>query len=895
MTIAQGRVERIKPGTCIGHYEIIAELGHGGMGVVYRARDRNLNREVVLKCPWIDSLSNPALRARFLREVRATSSLSHPHIVPLFDAFEHDGVPWLALQFIDGRNLRKVIDDQGPLPVESVLRCGESLASALAAAHEHHFLHRDVTPRNIIISEDGWPFLTDFGLARQLESWGEVSSGEETKSRSCLTSEGALVGTPRYMSPEQLLGRELDGRSDIFSLGLVLYEMCTGRLAFEGRSNGELIDKILHVDPAPPSRLRIEVPAAMDQLVLRAIAKAPEERYQKADDLAGELRELRHKLQANDLLGPRPKSWPLIVKGTLALCGLALLAAWFVTERLSVVPSHSVANGIPRQITTAPGWEGEPAISPDGQFLAYGADASGSMDIWLVDVAGRRPIRVTDDPAADFAPAWFPDGKFLAFASDRSGRNGVWKVSMLGGSTFLLVPNARSPAISPDGNRIAFVRAGPNGEDRIMVAPLENTSQSTLVTGGGDGLWDHRDPAWSPDGTRICYGAQRNLWIVPSDGGHARMLTTDQEVDIEPAWSADGEYIYFSSYRQGTTAALWRVSVNGGRPIRVTTGTGSESSPSLSADSSRLAYSTVLEDYHLVVANLESGEQWTLTQDCNRSQPAIAPDGNQLVFTSDCEGPSFDLWRQELKKGAPVGRAERLTNQAGDASHPSYSPDGGWIAYYQVLGTSRSIWTVPSVGGLPNQVTDGSSQDIQPSWSPDGSLLAFASERTWGSEDAPRTKVSQIWLVAVADGRATGPPRRLTGGDAAALTPVFSPDGSEIAFVGQMGSGSDVWAVSVDGGSQPRRITFGAEVGSMRWSPSSNRISVSGYWGTNRMVLKEVSRSGGEARPLAPGVVLGLGRTNYKFDISRDGRLLSYVRQERRGNVWVLETEGGAY
>jgi Tol biopolymer transport system component len=611
--------------------------------------------------------------------------------------------------------------------------------------------------------------------------------------------------------------------------------------------------------------------------------------------LAYDLRELHRKFQSADFLAPRRRGWTLKAASALTLAGLVLVAAWFLADRFQAALPISVPGAVPKQITTASGWEGEPVISPDGKFLAYVTDASGSMDIWLIDTDGYRPIRVTDHPASDFAPTWFPDGKNLAFVSDRSGTMGTWKISMLGGSASFLVPDARSPALSPDGNRIAFVRPGPSGDDRIMVTPLADPSQATFLTGNEDGLWDHRDPAWSPDGTRICYAAQRNLWIVPSLGGPARPLTTDDEFDLEPAWSFDGRYIYYSSDRQGSSPALWRVSVDGGPSARLTMGTGSESSPSTSADGSRLAYATLLEDYHLVLADLESGDESILKEDCTKFQPAIAPDKSQLVFSSECEGTDFELWVQPLKEGTVLGRPQRLTYQPGDASHPAYSPDGKWVAYYQVLGKSRDLWIVSSAGGLPIQLTDHPAQDIQPSWSPDGSLLAFASEREETSEKGQVGGVSQIWLLPVAKGRRGGSPRRLTGGEVAALVPVFSPDGSEIAFVGQTDSDSDVWIVSVDGKSSPRRITFGAVAGRIRWNPASNHIYVSGYWGTNRVSLNEVSPDTGQVRALVPEVVLGFGAPDPGFDISLDGRLLCHMSQERRGNIWMLEAEVGSY
>jgi Tol biopolymer transport system component len=555
----------------------------------------------------------------------------------------------------------------------------------------------------------------------------------------------------------------------------------------------------------------------------------------------------------------------------------------------------ALPEAVTRRVTTSPGWEGNPFISPDGKFLAYVSIASGNLDVWLVDVDGHKPIRVDDHPATDFDPAWFPDGKSLAFVSDRTGENAVWKTAILGGSPSLIVNNAKNPSVSPDSKRIAFVRPGPNGDDRIAVAPLSDPSQGRFLTDDDGGLWNHDDPAWSPDGTRICYTAHRNLWMVPSNGGPARMLTTDDQLDFEPFWSHNGKYIYFSSYRTGTTAALWRISAAGGRPVRITTGTASESSPSVSLDGSRLAYSTLIEDYRLVLLDLDSGQERTLEEDCSLEQPAISPDKSLLVYTANREGMRFDLWSQPLVDGAPHGSPRRLTDQEGNASHPVFSPDGRWIAYYRALGSSRNVWIVSSTGGRPYQITNHPAQEIQPTWSPDGAFLAFVSSRD-SILPSPNTQTSQIWLVPVDEGRPSGPPRQLTSGDKSVTSPVFSPNGEEIAFICKKNAESDVWVVPIDGGSPPRRLTDGAGAGRLRWiGPPGDALLVSGNWRTSRDSLRKASVHDGRVTSFVPEIVFGIQTPFHNFDVSPDGRLICYTRQERKGSIWVLEAEAGSY
>jgi Tol biopolymer transport system component/serine/threonine protein kinase len=881
------QLNQVRPGSRIAHYEILGEIAHGGMGIVYRARDWKLDRNVALKCPWPDALTNPAHRERFLREIRATANLSHPHIVPLFDAFEHDGIPWLAMQLVEGQSLRDILDERGALPINKALRYSEALADALQAAHRQDILHRDLTPRNVIVSKNDWVFLTDFGLARSFANPNSRHSTETTRSRSHLTSDGQAVGTPRYMSPEQVLGRNLDARSDIFSVGLLLYETCAGTPAFTGRTQGELIDNILHYDPPPLSRVRPETPEGLDDILFKAIAKKRDDRYQTAGELARAIRGLLRSLESKELRAFKLPSWKPSLAIAVGLPAILVAGALFLMKTW-LPPSGAWLPPVPtRQLTRAIGWEGHPAISPNGNFVAYVYERAGNMDIWLVDIDGRSPRSITEAPSSDFDPAWFPDGKTLAFVSDRASAPAIWKTSMLGGSATLLVPDATSPSLSPDGEQIAFARAGSSGSTRIAIAPLSDTSRATFLTSDADGLWDHAGPAWSPDGTRIAYTAHNDLWIVPVDGGPARQLTADDDFDLEPAWSSDGRDIYFTSHREGTVA-LWRVSSDGGPLVRLTPGTGSESSPSVSGDGSRIAYSTLVEASVLVLLDLVSGEQHIWKEGSDLVFPALAPDGKSLVFVSDREAGKLDLWLHRLEENAPSGSPRRLTDQAGVPSHPSFSPDGKWIAYYRIVANTRNLWIVPSTGGQPVQVTKDPAPDIHPAWSPDGSLLAFASERE--NRHTPARGQSQIWVVPVAEGRATSPARQVTSGDVTAIAPTFSPDGTEIAYIGLTGSESEVFIAALNGQSADRRITSGAGAGRVRWSPASNTLFVTGDWGSARTMLKQVHPESGAVTSLAPELNLGF-RASYNFDVSLHTRLLCFTRTERQGHIWVLENK----
>lgn len=905
--IGQARESPAKPGDRVSHYEILAEIGRGGMGLVYRARDLSLDREVALKCLQASRALDEASRRRFLREPRAAARLSHPNVVPIFEVFEWEGTTWIAMQYVAGKSLRRLLRERGRLSLEEVLRCGEDVAGALQAAHDSQVIHRDVNPNNVMVTPDGRALLTDFGLARFVAPPGGLPAVSGTTTG----PEGILVGTPPYVAPEQILGRPVDGRADIFSFGAMLYEISTGEMAFPAKDVQRLLDDILHHDPLPMGRLAYDIPEELDRIVRKALRKSPEERYQAAREMQVDLRTLRH--ASTDRTTPMPgvaghpttlspgagRRWlhpvevlPRLGRDLLVpvLVILAALVVWLSMTRLR---EGRLPAGTARQVTTAAGWETQPALSPDGNLLAYVSDESGRPDLWLTQVNGSHHIQLTDDPAVDRCPAWFPDGSAIAFTSDREGRESIWKVSTLGGPATLLVPDAYEPAISPDGTRIAFARAAPGGESRIAVAPLSDPTgaQVRVLTSEGGGLWAHRRPFWSPDGRLVGYAAQRGLWVVPAAGGKARELTRASHAEVVPTWSTRTDWIYFSSYRQGVTA-LWRVRGKGGEAVRLTAGTGPESDPSLSRDGRLLAYTTYNEDPDVFLLDLETGSEAHLPGVRQENNPDLAPDGSAVVFASDRSGRRYDLWLQPLADGRPAGEARRLTEQEGDASHPVISPDGRWVAYYRVFrlpgdrSDRRNIWIVPVAGGAPVPVTEGANQDIQPGWSPDGSRIVFVSDREGDS---------QLWTAPVSGGRPAGSPTRIAAGPPLFSSPSWSPDGRWIACVGGESNESDLWLVPADGSGSARRATQGAQAHAVRWEGATGRILLSGTWGGNRAELRLVDPATGATETVQPMVDFGHGDHYADFSAGGGRRLLAYTRNIGRGDIWVLEASRGRY
>ncbi len=867
-------------GTRVGHYSIIERLGEGGEATVYRARDLLLERDVALKTPRCEYAS-PDDCAHLLKEARAASRLSHPHIVPIHEVFEEQGRPWFAMDLVEGSTLRELLAEHRALSCEDVARYGEMLAGALRAAHAKHILHRDVTPGNIFVTPDGRLLLADFGLAR-MPAPPDAATAEMSAERA--------AGTLGYMSPEQMMGRAVGPQSDIFSAGVVLYQMATGERPFPGQTLGEVLDAALN-RPLPPMSHRADVPADLEHVVRKALARRLDERYASAEEMFIDLRTLRRRLEsgsAEPASMPARSGWRR--RATPALVGVAVVAALAAAGGMAwrAWPRSPLPRAVPQRVTSGSGWEAEAKISPDGSDIVYAAEgADGNVDIWLVDARGGNPIRLTDDPAADRSPSWFPDGGAVAFVSERNGVAGAWKVPRLGGTPTMIVSPAEAPVISPDGASIAFTRSEPGSYQRVFVAPLADTARARVLTTDRDGLWDHEAPAWAPDSRTICYSAHADLWTVAVAGGRPGRLTTDSQADYEPAWSADGRWVYFSSLRGGTTA-IWRVRAGGGTPERVTMGSGPERQPSLSRDGSILTYSTYSLDTNIVVRVTGTGEEYKLGGEREELSPALAPDGSAVVYTSEQLKAPPDLWIQPLTRaGAPDGPARHLTDHPGSASHPSYSPDGTWIAYYRVLDGQRDIWVVPAGGGTPIRFTDDPAADIHPAWSPDGRFIAFASERDGASH---------IWRTPVAGGRPAGPAERVTDGPLTHMAPAWSPDSSAIAFIaaGKHGA-SEAWIVDARRKKPARQVTEGAEAHRAAWGAAPGVLLVSGSWSSGSLVLKTVDIASGRATPAGPPGLFGQQGGVGEFTTTSDGRLLAVVRNVAKGDVWAIRAVDGRY
>ncbi len=883
-------------GRTLAHYEILDRLGKGGMGEVYLALDRKLDRKVALKVLPPELASDPELVERFEREAKTVAALNHPNIVTLHSVEEAGGVRFLTMERVEGEGLDRKIP-RGGLPLERFFELAVPLVAAVATAHESGVTPRDLKPANLMVTHDGRLKVLDFGLAKLRERPASPAMEAPTEA---LTREGLVVGTVPYMSPEQLQGGTIDSRSDIFSLGIILYEMLTGRRPFAGKSSAEVISALLRDTPTPVEELRPRAPRQLARLVRRCLEKDAAQRLQSARDLLIELEEVRRESERDATAAggtetraaPRRKALGIAAAILAVLGATALAILWRQSpaeEAEPLAPLHLT------KLTGAPGLEDEPAWSPDGKFLAYTTDQRGNLDILVQPIGGGQVIRAFESDADEAQPAFSPDGSQIAFVSarDRDGdlRPGIgWGPltplliggggdlfvgPAFGGPALKLAEDAYSPAWSPDGRKIAFSSPG-DGTSTISTVSASGGQLERLTT---DDL--AFQPAWSPDGSRIAYGAietdsgEFDLRVIPAAGGPPKKIfgfPAGAQV-LEPAWSADGAFLYFTS-NLGGRYNIWRVrapidpDAEAGEPEQVTFGGGADVSVSVEPTSGRLAFSTVDVDVSLWQLDLGTGATRQITFETGHEGNAQAsPDGRTLLVATDRRG-EWEIWVYDL-----AGEALSAVGPSFSLDFPGlWSPDGKLVAYTRPGAARLPTVVYKELGSMSETVL--LENGFGGEWSPDGAELLAMQFRPDGS--------GYTDIVAVSpEGKRV---RRLTAGDAVSNFPTWSPDGREVMYNSTAGGIRKLWRLPAAGG-DPEQVTFGPDEDSHpRWSRTDPN---SVLFLRNHATLCLLDLSTGEVRELEPDLSSHFGLDYPSW--SADGTHIYFSVAAKTGDVYVTE------
>ncbi len=723
-------------------YAIERELGAGGMATVYLAEDLRHHRQVAVKVlrPEIARALGPD---RFLREIATTAQLTHPHILPLLDSGDADGMLFYVMPFVEGESLRQRLAREQQLPLDEAIRITIEIADALGYAHSHGVVHRDIKPENILL-ESGHAVVADFGIARAIDQAG----GER------LTETGVTVGTPAYMSPEQATGsRDLDGRSDIYSLACMLYEMLAAETPYTGPTPMAIMARKL-ADPLPRiSVVRETVPPGVESVLAKALARLPADRYAAASDFAAALERFGEMeggaVQPLAGLGRMPR-WATWAAGATVL-GAAALA---LTQLVKSKPLNITVSGI-TPVTSEPGREFQPAISPDGSQVAYVAGPLWTPRLFLrsaMDVSSGAQLSLADTALeSEWLPAWSPDGQYVRFRGCPAAPWGAtfwspkctWReTGKLGGASRPVAApararSARNLAWSPEGGRVVFA-----DQDTLFVASTADTLPRRLAVHAVKYNYLHSF-AWSPDGKLIAYvngnpGWQisgepggASLWIVDADRGGPRQVVGDECLNVSPVW-LDARHLLFVSNRDGPRGVyLVEVGPNGrrGEP-RLVPGFADPHSISYSIASHKLAFakSTVRQNIRAFPLNatqptpIREGRQVTFGNQVAEDAD-VSPDGKWIAYSSGVRGNS-DLYKVPLAGGVAVPLATSATNE----SNPRWSPDGREIAFVATLPDSHTIGQiviVPADGGRASLVAGGPGLATWPAWSPSGLAIAY--------------------------------------------------------------------------------------------------------------------------------------------------------------------------
>jgi serine/threonine protein kinase/Tol biopolymer transport system component len=911
-------------GQSVAHYKILSPLGAGGMGEIYLAEDAELGRKVALKfLPDYAIVDDERVR-RFRQEARVASALSHPNIAHIYEIGEWNGAAFIALEYVAGQTLATRIAN-GPIQVQEIVDIAVQIADALDEAHGQGITHRDIKSANIMLTSRGQVKVLDFGLAKMTRAAVITSPdhGSEVETRS-----GLVMGTVNYMSPEQALGRDVDGRSDIFSVGVVLYEMITGRLPFTGKSATETIDRLAHAQPEAIARFNNDVPPALDLIVKKALRKDRDERYQTAHDLLVDLKSLKRELQLEARVGyaiqpmsagesPSPPSISeasvapdtatigaarrttgaeyivgevkrqrravAIVLGVLALAAFIFLTSKFFRVSKSALPLQI---GKVTRLTTTGKIANAATLSPDGKLFAYALREGEQESLWLGHVDGGEPVRIQSPTKAVYLSLTFaPDGSSLYFTSGENFSNGaLYKLPVFGGIPEKVKENVRNHiAFAPDGKQFAFVRASlVSGKTTLVIADTQGAGEREIFTPGDKRVLAWHSPSWSTDGRTIALGASTNdnassyeVFTVNLADGAIKPLTTYGWGRVEAlTWLHDGSgLVVVASNKNAFLRQLWRVSYPGGETQRIVTDLATyDYSLTLSADDhSALSIQTQNQSNIWVTPAGDLSQARQITFGSLGRQNGYygldwTPDG-RIVYTARGE-EGWTIWITNAD-----GSVQRqLIPNSGENYSPSVTNDARYLVFQSNRNGKHAVWRVGLDGSEMRQLTNADLA-AQPDVSPDSKWVVYVSSH----EVSTREDLGTLYRISI-DG---GDPVRLTVNRA--NWPRISPD-SKLIACGYEDDGNTKLAILPIEGGEPLRLFNVPRLANfrlgIRWTPDGKALTyrdwINGIWKQNL--------AGGEAQRLT-----GLPEEKiFGYGWSRNGRHFAFTRNIESRDVILL-------
>jgi Tol biopolymer transport system component len=881
----------LAPGTRLGAYEVVALLGVGGMGEVYRAHDSKLHRDVAIKILLELFAVDPERRQRFEREAQTVAALNHPGIVTVYSVESAGDLLFLTMELVEGKPLSDLIPSGG-MSIGQILKLGIPLTDAVSAAHQRGITHRDLKPANVMVADEGRVKVLDFGLAKLKESEASEPASLPTQA---LTGEGRIVGTVAYMSPEQAEGKSIDHRTDVFSLGIILYEMATGQRPFKGDTSASIVASILRDSPASITELKPQMPRDLARIVRRCLVKDPEHRYQTVKDLRNDLEALKEDVDSGIVEAPAVAPLPAAPLRTrsamvgaaivVGVAALAIAAFTLLQNRRAAAPSAISFDAVKLARLTNTGRATLAAISPDGKYVVHVVDDAGAQSLWIRQVATASNVQIVPPADARYdGVAFSPDGNYVYYSTypGSGGGNIAWlyQLPVLGGTPRRILEDIDSPVtFAPDAKRFAFLKGFTTaGETAVMVANVDGTGVKRLAVRKAPDNFPLSNLAWSPDGRVIAVpvngesGGQRWMGIVAVDaetGAETRIGSKRWDAIGSVAWlGRDG--LVLTAIDAGGSMQLWYVSNPGGEPRRVTNDLNNYDQLSVTADASALVTVQADRRSHLWVAPAADARRAKeITSGTSRFDgwPSWTPDG-QIVYTSNASG-NADIWIVDAD-----GRgARQLTTDPGFDANAAVSPDGETIVFQSARG-GTTIWKMNADGG--NQVPLTPAGGTLPVISRDGRWVFY-----WSFAQPQRG----VWRVPLSGGEAVRVVAEPTAGDDPARTTAratfvaraISPDGAALAgtFLDRTVRAFRTGLLSIERGDLVK--TFGVRVGAsggLEFTADGRALMYAdvknGVWNVWSQPL-----DGGPAKQVTDFTTSG---SIFGFSSSRDGRQLVVAR-----------------